>query len=279
MKRACIIGWPAGHSRSPLIHGYWLRRYGIDGAYEKQPVPPEAAEEFMRKLGTHGFVGANVTVPYKELAFSVAARRDDAAMRIGAVNMLWIEGGQLCGSNTDVHGFLRNLDESAPGWDKSGLPAAVLGAGGAARAVLGGLAERRFGEIRLINRTRERAEALAAGFGPAVRVEDWERRSEALEGCGLLVNTTTQGMTGAGPLDISLAGLASGAVVNDIVYIPLETPLLAAARAAGFRVADGLGMLLHQAVPAFEKWFGVRPEVTPELRAVIVADLDGHREH
>lgn len=279
MKRACIIGWPAGHSRSPLIHGYWLRRYGIEGAYEKQPVPPEAAEEFIRELDAHGFVGANVTVPYKELAFSVVTRRDDAATRLGAVNTLWIESGQLCGSNTDIHGFLRNLDESAPDWDKSGLPAAVLGAGGAARAVLGGLVERGFGEIRLINRTRERAETLAARFGPAVRVEDWERRSRALEGCGLLVNTTTQGMTGAGSLDISLAGLASGAVVNDIVYIPLETPLLAEARMAGFRMADGLGMLLHQAVPAFEKWFGVRPEVTPELRALIVADLEGHREN
>lgn len=273
MKRACIIGWPVGHSRSPLIHEYWLKRYGIDGSYEKQGIPPEEAEDFLRNLATHDFVGANVTVPHKEVAYRVAAQRDAAADSIQAVNLLWIEGGELHGSNTDIYGFLRNLDDQTPGWDKSGQPAVVLGAGGAARGVLRGLLDRGISEIRLINRTKDRAEALASKFGTAVHVEDWEHRSVALSGCGLLVNTTTQGMPGNPPLEIDLDGLVPDAVVNDIVYVPLETDLLARARQRGLRVADGLGMLLHQAVPAFEKWFGVRPEVTPELRALVVADL------
>jgi shikimate dehydrogenase len=276
MKRACIVGWPVEHSRSPLIHGYWLRRYVIDGTYEKQGVPPESAEEFLRGLGGRGFVGANVTVPHKGVAYRVAARRDAAADSVQAVNLLWVESGKLCGANTDIFGFLTNLDVEAPDWDKSELPAAVLGAGGAARGILRGLLDRGVNEIRLLNRTRARAEELAAAFGDRVCVHDWERRAEALEGCGLLVNTTTQGMHGQPPLDIALDALDPHAVVNDIVYVPLETDLLARARAHGLRTADGLGMLLHQAVPAFEKWFGVRPEVTPELRALLVADLEGH---
>lgn len=273
MKRACIVGWPVEHSRSPLIHGYWLRRYGIDGSYDKQAVPPESAEEFLRGLGARGYAGANVTVPHKEVAYRVAARRDAAADSVKAVNTLWMEGGELRGSNTDIYGFLTNLDVETPDWDKCGLPAAVLGAGGAARGILRGLLDRGFSEIRLINRTRARAEELAAVFGDKVHVHDWERRADALDGCGLLVNTTTQGMHGQPPLDIVLTALSPHAVVNDIVYVPLETDLLARARCQGLRIADGLGMLLHQAVPAFEKWFGVRPEVTPELRALIVADL------
>lgn len=276
MKRACIVGWPVEHSRSPLIHNYWLRRYLIDGNYEKQAVPPEDAEAFLRSLSVRGFVGANVTVPHKEVAYRVATRRDAAANSVKSVNLLWIESGELCGANTDIYGFLTNLDVETPDWDKSGLPAAVLGAGGAARGILRGLLDRGVNEIRLINRTRHRAEDLAATFGDKVRVHDWERRAEALSGCGLLINTTTQGMRGQPPLDIALDALNRQAVVNDIVYVPLETDLLARARALGLRTADGLGMLLHQAVPAFEKWFGVRPEVTSELRALVVADLEGH---
>ncbi|MEJ2226670.1 MAG: shikimate dehydrogenase [Alphaproteobacteria bacterium] len=276
MKRACVIGWPVEHSRSPLIHEFWLRAYGIEGAYEKQGVPPEAAEDFIRNLASHGFVGGNVTVPHKEVAFRVAGRLDEVAQAVGAVNTLWIDSGELYATNTDVHGFIHNLDHQAPDWDKSGLPALVLGAGGAARSIVYGLISRGFPQIRIVNRTRERADKLAASFGGKVDVYNWDRLSEAASGCGVLVNTTTQGMKGSGAIEIDLSALASSAVVNDIVYVPLETELLQRARQAGLRVADGLGMLLHQAAPAFQKWFGVYPEVSPELRAHIVADLDKH---
>jgi shikimate dehydrogenase len=276
MKRACVIGWPVEHSRSPLIHEYWLHAYGIEGAYEKQSVPPEAAEDFIRNLGAHGYVGANVTVPHKEVAFRAASRVDDVARATKAVNTLWIDGGELCAANTDVHGFIHNLDHQAPDWDKSGLPALVTGAGGAARSVVYGLISRGIPQIRIVNRTRERADKLAASFDGKVEVYNWDRLPEAAQGCGLLVNATTQGMKGSGAIEVDIALLARSAVVSDIVYVPLETDLLRRARLAGLRVADGLGMLLHQAAPAFEKWFGVFPEVTPELRALIVADLDKH---
>jgi shikimate dehydrogenase len=273
MKRACVVGWPIAHSRSPLIHGYWLKTYGIDGDYIRLPVKPEDAEMFFHGLAASGFAGCNVTVPHKEAAFRAATRPDAAARSVQAANTLWLEDGVLCASNTDIHGFLANLDEQVPGWDKSGLPAAVLGAGGAARGVIRGLLDRGTPEIRLANRTRERADAMAARFGEAVRPFDWEDRSSLLKSCGLLVNTTMLGMTGQPPLDIDLTALPRDAVVNDIVYSPLETALLASARDRGLRTADGLGMLLHQAVPGFEKWFGVRPQVTSDLRALIIADL------
>lgn len=273
MKRACVIGWPVEHSRSPLIHEYWLRTYGIEGAYEKQSVSPEDAADFINNLGAHGYVGANVTVPHKEVAFRTASRVDEIARATGAVNTLWIDGGELCATNTDVHGFIHSLDHQTPDWDKSGLPALVIGAGGAARSIVHGLISRDIPQIRVVNRTRERADKLAASLGGKVEVYNWDRLSEAARGCGLLVNSTTQGMKGAGAIDIDLSVLAHSAVVSDIVYVPLETDLLRRARLAGLRVADGLGMLLHQAAPAFEKWFGVLPEVTPELRALIVADL------
>ena len=273
MKRACVTGWPVSHSRSPLIHGYWLKRYGIEGEYVRQPVKPEGAEAFFRNLKTHGFVGCNVTVPLKETAFRAADRPDEAAKSVGAANTLWLEAGVLCASNTDIYGFIHNLDDQAPGWDKVGLPAAVLGAGGAARGIIRGLLDRGFQHIRLANRTRERAEAIAASFGPAVTVFAWESRVAMLTECGLLVNTTTLGMAGHEPLDIELSGFSLPGVVCDIVYTPLETDLLKRARKAGLHTADGLGMLLHQAVPGFEKWFGVRPEITAELRKLIIADL------
>lgn len=275
MKRACVIGWPVEHSRSPLIHGYWLERYGIAGAYEKRAVPAEGIGDFLRNLEAHGYVGANVTVPYKEAAFRAAAETDAAAKSIGSANTLWLENGALHAGNTDVYGFLRNLDEQAAEWDFGGHPALVLGAGGAARAVIRGLLDRGLPEIRLVNRRLERAIELAEYFGPVVRVMDWTLRSQALAECGVLVNSTTAGMAGSEALDIDLSNLPSSAVVCDLVYVPLETPLLRQAREAGLRSADGLGMLLHQAVPGFERWFGVRPEVTPELRDLIVRDLGG----
>lgn len=277
MKRVCIAGWPITHSRSPLIHGYWLKRHAIDGDYIRQPVEPENADSFFRALAAHGYVGCNVTVPHKEAAFRMAGRLDGAAKSVGAANTLWLEDGVLCASNTDIYGFLHNLDEQTPGWDRIGLPAAILGAGGAARGIIRGLMDRGFQHIRLANRARERAEALASSFGPAVSVFAWEDRTAMLTSCGLLVNTTTLGMDGHPPLEIDLAGFSHPGVVNDIVYTPLETELMRRARLAGFHTAGGLGMLLHQAVPGFEKWFGVRPQVTPELRALVEADIETPR--
>ena len=274
MPRACVIGWPVEHSRSPLIHRYWLKQYGIDGAYEKEAVRPEALARFLGSLGAQGFAGANVTLPHKEAALRLAAVADEAARAIGAANTLWFDqAGRLCASNTDAYGFITNLNEQAPDWNEARRPVMVLGAGGAARAILHGLLAEGVTRILLANRTRGRAEALAQAFGPAVEAIDWQDRNRALSGCGLLVNATSLGMTGKDPLDIDLAALPKDAVVADIVYSPLETPLLAAARARGNRVVDGLGMLLHQAVPGFERWFGVRPEVTAALRAHVAASL------
>lgn len=274
MKRACVIGWPVEHSRSPAIHRFWLKQYGIDGAYEKEAVPPEEAARFIRSLAERGYVGANVTLPHKLLALQAADIADEAARAIGAANTLWLDGaGRLHASNTDAYGFMTNLNAQAPHWHEGRRPAMVLGAGGAARAILHGLIAAGAPRILLTNRTRERAEALAASFAPNVEVVDWDDRDRALAGRGLLVNATSLGMTGKGTLDIDLAKLPSDAVVADIVYSPLETVLLAAARVRGNLVVDGLGMLLHQAVPGFERWFGVRPEVTPELRAHVAATL------
>jgi shikimate dehydrogenase len=257
-----------------MIHGYWLKQHGIDGEYIRMPVEPDAAAAFFRDLGRHGFAGCNVTVPHKEAAFRAAARPDAAARSVKAANTLWLEDGVLCASNTDIYGFLTNLDRQAPGWDHIGLAAAILGAGGAARGIIRGLLDRGIPHIRLANRTRERSETLAAEFGAAVSVFAWESRADMLTDCGLLVNTTTLGMAGHEPLDIDLTHFSRPGVVCDIVYTPLATNLLKHARQAGFHIADGLGMLLHQAVPGFEKWFGVRPEVTPELRALVVADIE-----
>jgi shikimate dehydrogenase len=273
MRRACVIGWPVEHSRSPLIHRYWLKQYGIDGAYEKEAVRPDALARFLGSLRAQGYAGANVTLPHKEEALRLAAVADAAARAIGAANTLWLdEAGRLCAGNSDAYGFMTNLEAEAPGWN-DGRPAMVLGAGGAARAILHGLLAEGVTRVLLANRTRDRAETLAKAFGPAVEPFDWNARNAALSGCGLLVNATSLGMTGKEPLDIDLAMLPRDAVVADIVYSPLETPLLAAARARGNRVVDGLGMLLHQAVPGFERWFGVRPEVTPSLRAHVTASL------
>ena len=274
MKRACVVGWPIEHSRSPIIHGYWLDLHGIAGAYERRAVVPGDIAAFLADLAGQGYVGANVTVPHKEAALRAATHVDEAARSVGAANTLWLEDGALHASNTDVYGFLRNLDDCAPGWDDASRPAAVIGAGGAARSVLRGLLDRGFTEVRLMNRTHDRASELAAFFGPAVRVLPWQQRSAALEGCAILINSTTLGMNGTA-LDIELSALPRDAVVSDLIYVPLETPLLREARERGLRTADGLGMLLHQAVPGFEKWFGTRPEVTPELRALVLRNIAG----
>lgn len=274
MRRACVIGWPVEHSRSPLIHRYWLKQYGIDGAYEKEAVRPEELAAFLGSLGAKGYVGANVTLPHKEAALRAARSADEAAMAIGAANTLWLDPDcALHAMNTDAYGFMTNLNAEAPGWNERRRRVMVLGAGGAARAILHGLLTEGATRILLANRTHDRAEALARAFGPAVEAVGWENRDAALSGCGLLVNATSLGMTGKEPLDIDLAALPNDAVVADIVYSPLETRLSAAARARGNRTVDGLGMLLHQAVPGFERWFGVRPEVTPALKAHVAASL------
>lgn len=268
---ACLIGWPAAHSRSPLIHHHWLRKLGIEGGYSIEAVPPEEFSDFITQLGRRGFVGANVTIPHKERALQMALP-DARAKAVGAANTLWFEDGQLRATNTDVEGFINNLDASAPGWDRA-KEALVLGAGGSARAVVFGLLERGLSRVYLANRTIERAQAFVPQFGERVVPIGWERIDKVMPGVGLLVNTTSLGMKGQPPLDIDLAPLPEDAAVADLVYVPLDTELLKAARARGLPTADGLGMLLHQAVRGFELWFGQRPTVTEELRALVVADL------
>jgi shikimate dehydrogenase len=271
-RAACIMGWPAGHSRSPIIHNYWIRQHGIAGEYRKEAVPPEEFAAFLRGLAGRGYVGGNVTIPHKEAALALSDP-DDRARAVGAANTLWRDGATLRSTNTDVEGFLGNLDASAPGWDRGLQNALVLGAGGSARAVLFGLIERGVSRIHLVNRTMDRAQALAQRFGAAVVPAPWEEADALLGSAGLLVNSTSLGMKGQPPLAIDLARLPANAVVADLVYVPLVTPLLAAARARGLATADGLGMLLHQAVRGFSLWFGVKPVVTPELRALVEADL------
>ena len=277
-RAACLIGWPAAHSRSPLIHHYWLRTLGIAGGYSIESVPPEGFAEFVLNLSTHGYVGANVTIPHKERVLTLTAP-DRRARAVGAANTLWYDGDKLCSTNTDIEGFINNLDASAPGWDSAG-DALVLGAGGSARAVVFGLIERGIKRVRLANRTPERAQALADEFDVKAREFDagvvpvaWQEIDRILPGSGLLVNTTSLGMSGQPELEIDVGLLPTNATVADLVYVPLMTPLLAGARGRGLKTADGLGMLLYQAVRGFELWFGQRPEVTPELYAHVEADL------
>jgi shikimate dehydrogenase len=270
-RAACLIGWPAAHSRSPLIHHYWLRTLGIAGGYNIEAVPPEGFAEFVLHLSAHGFVGANVTIPHKERALALSAP-DARARAVGAANTLWYDGDKLRSTNTDIEGFVSNLDAAAPGWDTPG-EALVLGAGGSSRAVVFGLIERGFTRVHLANRTLDRARALADQFGESVHPVAWDAIGELLPKASLLVNTTSLGMHGQPELAIDVSRLPSQAVVADLVYVPLQTALLAAAGARGLRTADGLGMLLHQAVRGFELWFGQRPQVTPELRALVEADL------
>ncbi len=272
-RRACVIGHPVAHSRSPLIHKHWLNELKIEGDYVRQDVPPDQIDAFLKNFSASGFVGANVTVPHKEAAFRSLKNADPVAAYLKVANTLWLEEGVLNGMNTDVYGFLAHLDESAPDWNQRTETAIVLGAGGAARAIVYALIERGLEKIFVVNRTLSRAEALAADFGKKIIAADWAALPKRLREASLLVNATSLGMTGQPPLEIDLKPMKKDATVYDIVYVPLETPLLAAARKRGLRTVDGLGMLLHQAVPGFERWFGVRPQVSGTLRAILLQDL------
>jgi shikimate dehydrogenase len=272
VRAACVIGWPVAHSRSPLIHNYWLKHYGIAGAYRSEAVPPEAFRAFVQSLTEHGYVGANVTVPHKEAALA-ASQPDDRARAVGAANTLWLDGGALRSTNTDVEGFLNNLDACAPGWDRDSGKAIVLGAGGAARAVIYALLERGIAPIIVANRSEHRATALRERFGGGVQPVRWDERNAALDGAALVVNTTTLGMPGQPELALDIGRLPGRAIVADLVYWPLMTPLIRSAQARNLRTADGLGMLMYQAVGGFVQWFGKKPEVTAELRALLEADL------
>lgn len=272
-RLAGVMGWPVGHTRSPRLHGYWLRQYGIDGAYVPLPVAPEHFAVVLAALMLAGFRGVNVTVPHKEAALGLVAEATPLARRVGAVNTVVAgEDGRLIGDNTDAFGFLENLRHRHPAWRADAGPAVVLGAGGAARAICVGLLDAGAPQVILVNRSAARAEALARHVGGPVIVRPWEARAEVLAEAALLVNSTSLGMTGAPPLDLDLGRLPRQAVVTDIVYAPLATGLLVAARARGNAVVDGIGMLLHQARPGFAAWFGVDPEVTPALRDFVLAD-------
>ncbi|GLK68782.1 shikimate dehydrogenase [Hansschlegelia plantiphila] len=273
--KACVMGWPVSQSRSPLIHGYWLKLHGVAGSYERAEVTAEDFPAFVRDLAGHGFVGGNVTVPHKEAAYAALEEADPSAAALGAANTLWLEDGRLKGANTDGFGFLANLDAAAPGWEGRRWLAVVLGAGGAARAVVHALRERGFSRVAVVNRTVSRALEVSRLAGSAGEAYGPDDLPELLAEAGLLVNATSLGMVGKDRLPIDLWTLPRSAVVTDLVYAPLETELLAAARARGNVAVDGLGMLLHQAVPGFERWFGVKPEVTEELRRLVAADIVG----
>ncbi len=268
-RLAGILGWPVAHSRSPRLHGLWLQRHGIDGSYVPLPVAPADFASAVRGLVALGFRGANVTIPHKEAAFAVCDEVDPTARRMGAVNTLVFEDGRIHGSNTDGFGFLENIRQQVPGWQAAAGPAVLLGAGGSARAITVALLEAGCPEVVLVNRTPARAETLAREVGGPVTVA----ATPPLAHAALLVNTTSLGMQGQPPLEIDLAPLPAEAVVADIVYVPLETPLLAAARARGLRAVGGLGMLLHQARPGFSAWFGVDPLVDAELEAFVGGDI------
>jgi len=275
--KAFVTGSPVKHSRSPLIHRYWLKTLGLPGSYRAHEVAPDAFMDFIRSLkdGSSGFTGGNVTIPHKELAFRLADRPDALSQELGASNTLWLEDGLLHATNTDGRGFTANLDERHSGWDRHGT-AVIFGAGGASRAIIQAVRDRGFKEIHVVNRTVERARELADRFGPRVHAHPAGALAEVMTGAGLFINTTSLGMDGEAAPQLDFSPLAAGAVVTDIVYVPLRTPILKQAEEQGFAIVDGLGMLLHQAVPGFEKWFGRRPVVDAELRALIVADMEAH---
>ena len=273
---AGVIGWPVAHSRSPKIHNFWLKKFGVSGAYVLLPVAPGTLHIALPGLAAMGFRGCNITIPHKVDAMALVHEVDANARRVGAVNTIVVQADRsLRGMNTDGFGFIQSLLEALPTWRADAGPIAVLGAGGAARAVVLALADRGAREIRLINRTFDNASALASESGAPIKAVPWAERHAALADVALLVNTTSQGMHGSPALDLKLHALPGHALVSDIVYVPMETTLLAAARLRGNATVNGLGMLLHQARPAFEAWFGVLPEVTPALRAAIEATLQG----
>lgn len=271
--RTGVVGCPVAHSRSPLIHEYWLERYGLEGSYERIELFPDDLDNFLKTFMKSGYIGCNVTVPYKERVFHLVDKRDETALRVGAVNTIWVEDGRLCGGNTDLYGFLANLDEGSTDWAMHPGKAVVLGAGGAARAVLAALSMRNFAPIFIVNRNLERAYALIDALDMEATVIGWDEAAGILSGARLLVNTTTLGMKGSDPLSLCLNELPRDALVSDIVYVPLLTDLLRAARLRGNPVRDGLGMLMYQAVPGFERWFGVRPVVDTVLRRLLLRDL------
>jgi len=271
--RSCVIGWPIGHSRSPLIHNYWLRHYDIAGEYTKQPVSPDELETFLSSLSARGFLGCNVTVPHKEPAGKFVTLADALTRQLSAVNTIYLENGVLMGTNTDGFGFLKNLAAEVPDYECRGSSALLLGAGGAARAIAGALLHAGLGKLIICNRSFERARVLAETFGENIVAVPWHSAPSAMADIDLLVNATALGMEGKPPLVLSLETLPRSAVVCDIVYVPLETPLLRQARGRGNPTVDGLGMLLHQACPAFEKWYGIRPEVTTALRRIVENDI------
>jgi shikimate dehydrogenase len=276
-RHAFVTGHPVKHSRSPIIHGYWLETLGLPGTYTRQEVSPQDFAGFISRLkgGESGFIGGNVTIPHKEAAFALADRPDTLSEELGAANTLWLEDGALHATNTDGFGFLANLDAVAPGWDRTGR-AVILGAGGASRAIIQAVRDRGVGEIHVVNRTVARAQELADRFGPKVHAHAMAALPEVSKAAGLFVNTTSLGMDGEPAPDFDFSPLAKGAVVTDIVYVPLLTPILRQAKQQGFATVDGLGMLLHQAAPGFEKWFGQRPTVDAELRRRILADMEAH---
>jgi len=269
---AGVMGWPVAHSRSPVIHGHWIARHGLKGAYVLLPVRPENLELAIRALPALGFAGCNITVPHKINAMKLMDELHPSAKRIAAINTIVVQAdGRLLGANNDGIGYIQSLRDADPAWRGDAGPALILGAGGAARAIVVGLLDEGAPEIRIANRTLEKAQALAAEFGPRVRALPWAERNEAMAGALLLVNSTTQGMHDQPALDLRLDALPKSAMVSDAIYIPLETPLLRDARLRGHRTVNGLGMLLNQARPAFKAWFGVMPEITPELRAAVHA--------
>jgi shikimate dehydrogenase len=271
---AGVMGWPVMHSRSPKIHNYWFAKYGLAGTYVPLAISPEGLRAALRALPALGFSGCNLTIPHKEAAFEAVDRVDPLARRIGAINCVVVApDGSLDGRNTDGFGYIESIREGHPAWRADAGPIVVIGAGGGARAVLVSLADHGAKEIRLVNRSPARAQALVQEFGAPIKAIAWDDRHAALAGAAMLVNTTSQGMAGQSPLDLSLDALPPAALVSDIIYIPRETPLLTAARQRGNRTVNGLGMLLHQARPAFHAWFGVMPEVTAELRAMIDATI------
>ncbi len=274
LKRACVIGWPIEHSRSPLIHNTWISEHNIDASYEKVAVAPNDAPNFMQNLKSNSWVGCSVTVPLKEIAFKTADWRDESANAVEAANTLWFESGKLCAMNTDTYGFMTHLEQTVPNWTASNKPVSILGAGGAARAIIFGFFQAGINQVRLYNRTKERAIELQKHFGSQITIHDWQDRTTAARDCSVIVNTTTIGMNGEGDLTVDLATADKDCVVYDIVYTPLETAFLRQAKNNNLRTVDGLGMLLHQAVPGFEKWFGIRPKVTNELRNMILKDIE-----
>jgi shikimate dehydrogenase len=275
--RAFVAGYPIKHSRSPLIHGHWLAKYGLSGSYEKVSVEPENFATFIDTLKQPPtpFVGGNVTIPHKEAACRLADRVDPVAEELGAANTLWLEEGNLHASNTDGIGFVANLDSCHPGWD-TGKRAVVLGAGGASRAILQALRDRGIEEIHVVNRTIERARELADRFGQPLQAHGMGALDALLDGASLFVNTSSLGMDGTAAPRLPFENMRSDALVTDIVYVPLKTPFLLQAEEVGLATVDGLGMLLHQAVPGFEKWFGREPEVTEELRQLVLDDIEAH---